>query len=87
MPMSWCSPTSRPACHRDFFSASRQSLTCVLHAKDLPDAMDCSSIADALGLHKMRGRSWQIQASNAIDGTGLYEGLDWLSNSIHGVKQ
>jgi len=44
-------------------------------------------IADKLGLHKMRGRPWQIQASNAMDGTGLYEGLDWLSSSIHGTAQ
>ena len=53
--------------------------------QDLPDAMDCSMIADKLGLHKLKGRPWQIQAATATEGTGLYEGLDWLSNSIHGT--
>ena len=41
-------------------------------------------IADKLKLHSLQSRKWYIQATCATSGEGLYEGLDWLSNSIHG---
>lgn len=49
---------------------------------DLPNAFSVSEMTDKLGLHSLRSRKWYVQASCATQGTGLYEGLDWLSNKL-----
>ncbi|NWH47199.1 ARF4 factor, partial [Fregata magnificens] len=41
--------------------------------QDLPNAMAISEMTDKLGLQSLRNRT---------QGTGLYEGLDWLSNEL-----
>jgi ADP-ribosylation factor protein 4 len=50
--------------------------------QDLPNAMSCADITQALGLQSMRNRKWFIQGATAPQGTGLYEGLDWLSSEL-----
>jgi ADP-ribosylation factor protein 1 len=50
--------------------------------QDLPNAMSVAEITDKLGLHALRQRKWFIQAACATSGDGLYEGLDWLSNTL-----
>lgn len=61
----------------------QESLLLVFANKsDLPNAFSCSEITDKLGLHSLRNRKWYVQASCATLGTGLYEGLDWLSNEL-----
>ena len=50
--------------------------------QDLPNAMSASELTSKLGLYSIRGRSWYIQACCATTGDGLYEGLDWLSNTL-----
>lgn len=50
--------------------------------QDLPNAMTAAEITDKLGLNTFRGRTWYIQGTCATQGTGLYEGLDWLSNEL-----
>ena len=40
--------------------------------------MSAADVTDKLGLHALRQRNWYIQASCAVSGEGLYEGLDWL---------
>uniref|UniRef100_UPI0037E8D332 ADP-ribosylation factor 4 n=1 Tax=Semicossyphus pulcher TaxID=241346 RepID=UPI0037E8D332 len=50
--------------------------------QDLPNAMAVSELTDKLGLHNLRGRTWYVQATCATQGTGLYEGLDWLSTEL-----
>ncbi|KAI9680710.1 MAG: hypothetical protein M1817_004150 [Caeruleum heppii] len=50
--------------------------------QDLPNAMNAAEITDELGLHSLRQRSWFIQSTCATSGDGLYEGLDWLSNTL-----
>ncbi|KAM8883386.1 ADP-ribosylation factor 4 [Synchiropus splendidus] len=47
--------------------------------QDLPNAMAVSELTEKLGLLSLRGRTWQVQATCATQGNGLYEGLDWLS--------
>ncbi|TKA52169.1 ADP-ribosylation factor 6 [Rhodotorula sp. CCFEE 5036] len=37
---------------------------------------------EKLGLLKMTDRSWYCHPSNALDGSGLAEGLTWLSDNI-----
>ncbi len=50
--------------------------------QDLPHAMSLSEITEKLGLTTLRDREWYIQATCATNGTGLYEGLDWLAKTI-----
>ncbi|XP_073326225.1 uncharacterized protein [Pagrus major] len=49
--------------------------------QDLPRAMSVSDITEALGLSGV-SQPWFVQASCAVSGTGLVEGLDWLSDRI-----
>ncbi|XP_046564679.1 ADP-ribosylation factor 4-like [Haliotis rubra] len=49
--------------------------------QDLPNAKSCSELTDALELNSLR-REWFVQGTCATQGTGLYEGLDWLSNKL-----
>ena len=48
----------------------------------MPNAMNAADISDKLGLHSLRQRNWYIQATCAVSGEGLYEGLDWLSTQL-----
>lgn len=50
--------------------------------QDLPNAMSASELTDKLGLQRLNNKRWYIQATCATQGTGLYEGLDWLSNEL-----
>lgn len=50
--------------------------------QDLPNATSVSDLTEKLGLSRLRGRKWYVQAACATQGTGLYEGLDWLSNAL-----
>jgi len=50
--------------------------------QDLPNAMNASEITDTLRLHSLKQRAWFIQSTCATSGDGLYEGLEWLSNSL-----
>ena len=50
--------------------------------QDLPQAMSPVTIADKLGLNQVTNRRWHIQATSAITGQGLYEGLAWISNEL-----
>lgn len=50
--------------------------------QDLPNAMNAAEITDTLRLHSLKQRSWFIQSTCATSGDGLYEGLEWLSNSL-----
>ena len=49
---------------------------------DLPNAMTVPQVSDKLGLLQLRDRQWQVQASNAANGDGLFEGMDWLSKNV-----
>ena len=50
--------------------------------QDLPNAMSASEVADKLGLHSLRQRQWYFQSCCATTGDGLYNGLDWLANTL-----
>ncbi len=49
--------------------------------QDLPNALPAHKVADHLGLHSLHGRQWYVQACSAANGSGLYEGLEWLYKS------
>jgi small GTP-binding protein len=50
--------------------------------QDLPNAMSVSEMTSKLKLHDITNRKWYIQSTCAITEDGLFEGLDWLSNSL-----
>ncbi|KAK4467373.1 hypothetical protein MN116_008858 [Schistosoma mekongi] len=51
--------------------------------QDLPQALSAAEITEKLGLRSLHNRKWYIQATCATSGSGLCEGLDWLSNEIN----
>lgn len=50
--------------------------------QDLPNALSASEVSERLGLYQLRARKWYVQTCCATTGAGLYEGLDWLSNTL-----
>ncbi|XP_070562025.1 uncharacterized protein [Ptychodera flava] len=54
--------------------------------QDLPNAMTVQEITEKLDLHSIRERQWYIQGSACTDGSGLYEGLDWLAAKLGDKK-
>ncbi len=51
--------------------------------QDLPNAMSAPEVTEKLGLHNLRMRKWYIQAACATTGDGLYEGLEWLKDTLN----
>merc|ERR1712242_184022 len=58
------------------------ALLVLANKQDLPNAMSVNEISDKLELNKLGNRQWYIQSTCATSGDGLYEGLDWLSNTL-----
>merc|ERR1719326_2300409 len=55
--------------------------------QDLPNAMPCAKLCEALNLRNVAGhRKWFIQSSCAVTSDGLVEGLDWLAQAISEKK-
>lgn len=52
--------------------------------QDLKDAMTPAEITDALSLHSIKNHDWHIQASCALTGEGLYDGLGWIAQRVSG---
>ncbi|KAJ7551695.1 hypothetical protein O6H91_06G025100 [Diphasiastrum complanatum] len=50
--------------------------------QDLPGALDDVAVTEALSLHKIKSRQWAIFKASAVKGEGLFEGLDWLSETL-----
>lgn len=51
--------------------------------QDLNGAMDARTLATQLRLSSTLKNPWYIQSCVATEGSGLYEGLDWLSNTLN----
>ncbi|XP_065096885.1 ADP-ribosylation factor 4 [Paramisgurnus dabryanus] len=50
--------------------------------QDLPNALPVHELTEKLGLHSLRNKQWFVQPTCAVQGSGLYEGLDWLSDQL-----
>ena len=48
----------------------------------MKNCMSAAEVAEALGMHTLKGRRWHVQSAVATQGLGLYEGLDWLSSTL-----
>ena len=49
--------------------------------QDMPGAMPASAVVEGLELRNLK-QEWYVQPTCAVDGTGLYEGLDWLAKHV-----
>ena len=78
---------------------AREELHKMLAEEDLKDAvllvfankqdlgvMSVAEIIDKLDLQSIRGRDWFCQGTSALTGTGLYEGLNWLTKKLSDKK-
>jgi small GTP-binding protein len=50
--------------------------------QDLPHAMTSAEVTEKLRLRDLRGRQWFVQSTCAMSSDGLYEGLNWLCESL-----
>ena len=50
--------------------------------QDLPNVMSTAEVTEKLGLMTLRNRNWFTQATSAVNGVGLLEGLEWLGKQI-----
>lgn len=57
-------------------------LLVLANKQDLPNAMRGPEVIEKLGLHKLRNRQWFLHESTASDGSGLDDGLEWLSRML-----
>ena len=58
-------------------------LLILLNKQDRENCLTIEEITDKFSLYKLCcGRSWHIQACAASNGTGLTDGLDWLSRQL-----
>lgn len=58
---------------------------CVLvyaNKQDMNGALSPSEITEKLELKQLKNRKWLVQASSAIVGSGLIEGLDWIAKEL-----
>ena len=49
---------------------------------DKPQSVTTTEVADKLCLDKHRGRQWFIQATCAVTGEGIVDGLEWLASNL-----
>jgi ADP-ribosylation factor protein 1 len=62
------------------------SVLVLANKQDLPQSMPAAELADKVGLHGVKHHDWYVQACSATSGDGLYEGLDWLADSLKAQK-
>ena len=54
---------------------------------DIVEACSVSEVTKKLGIEEMmKGRDWFVQGSCATTGEGIYEGLDWLGETVRRRK-
>eukprot|EP01013_Petalomonas_cantuscygni_P025150 TRINITY_DN47001_c0_g1_i1.p2 TRINITY_DN47001_c0_g1~~TRINITY_DN47001_c0_g1_i1.p2 ORF type:complete len:187 (+),score=27.21 TRINITY_DN47001_c0_g1_i1:183-743(+) len=65
-------------------SDSLQDVPLLVYAnkQDLPSARAAGEVSAALGMQKMRNRQWFVQGCSATEGSGVFEGLDWMSTAV-----
>ncbi|MES1914063.1 MAG: Arf GTPase arf1 [Cercozoa sp. M6MM] len=86
---SGCEQSAQEELHRMLGEDELREAVLLVFAnkQDLPNAMSVNEITERLGLNQIRQRQWYIQATCATTGDGLYEGLDWLSNTLDRMRK
>ncbi|KAK2077536.1 hypothetical protein QBZ16_004381 [Prototheca wickerhamii] len=58
---------------------------CILifaNKQDLPNAMSVQELSEALDLVGIKDHNWHVQASCAVSGQGLEEGVQWIARHV-----
>eukprot|EP00455_Lapot_gusevi_P025396 TRINITY_DN2669_c0_g2_i1.p1 TRINITY_DN2669_c0_g2~~TRINITY_DN2669_c0_g2_i1.p1 ORF type:complete len:196 (-),score=55.33 TRINITY_DN2669_c0_g2_i1:286-873(-) len=67
------------------------TLLVLANKQDLPGSMSVSQVTESLGLNSLSrsipARPWHVQACCAVTGDGLYQGLDWLSDTVEARRR
>ncbi|KAF0700323.1 Aste57867_9136 [Aphanomyces stellatus] len=79
-------PQATDELHRMFQSDDLRDANLLVYAnkQDLPHAMPCAEMVDAMRLHAFTSskRKWTIQPCTAVTGEGLAGGLEWLTRVL-----
>ena len=80
---------------RERIGIAKDTLHSMLQEEDLKDSvllifankqdlgvMSVAEVIDKLDLQSIRGRDWFCQGTSALTGTGLYEGLNWMTEKL-----
>ena len=62
------------------------SLLVLANKQDVPNSLTPSAVVEKLGLGTLRDRQWYIQGTVATSGDGIYEGLDWMCETLKNSK-
>lgn len=54
--------------------------------QDMQQAQSVEAISKSLGLPALSDRQWHIQGCSAVSGDGLFNGLDWMVETLKGKK-
>lgn len=58
------------------------ALLILANKQDLPYAKSATELRDGLKLHQLKQKNWFIQPCTGRTGEGLFEGLEWLSQTL-----
>lgn len=75
-----CTYSAKYELHRVLESDELKNALLLVYAnkQDLHSAMSIHELSHKLGLTRLRTHQWYIQGTNALQGEGLFEGLEWL---------
>ena len=88
------------SCDRQRIEVAKESLHALMQEDDLKDAvllifankqdlgvMSVAEVIDKLDLQSLRGRDWYCQGTSALTGSGLHEGLSWMTKKLKEKKK
>lgn len=61
-------------------------LLVLANKQDLLAALAPHDMAEALQLHAIRDRAWQVQGCSAREGFGVPDGMAWLVKQVQGAR-
>jgi signal recognition particle receptor subunit beta len=50
--------------------------------QDVKGALKEEQITNQYSLHEIKDHSWRLQGCSALEGTGVNEALDWLTDEL-----
>lgn len=70
----------------DFDALKNCPILVYCNKSDLPTAVPCDKVAQAMGLTNLGHRVWHCQSSNCLTGEGIYEGMEKLQCMIRDYR-
>ena len=68
--------------HSTFRNRNKIPILIFANKSDIKGAISSSGIRDELNLDKIQNRPWRIFPSNALNGDGISEGIEWLIQEL-----